>query len=139
MGKNDFIMPFKYRSRFASWSSEKVKAILMAMFEYNETGVVPKLPPEYEDAFEAIRCDMDIVRVAYEERCRINSENGKKGGAPKGNQNARKTTETTETTENNRNKPKIREDKIREDKIDSLNNKKKERNVSVYTIKEYLQ
>ena len=96
MGKNDFIMPLKYRSRFASWSSEKVKAILMAMFEYNETGVVPKLPPEYEDAFEAIRCDMDIVRVAYEERCRINSENGKKGGAPKGNQNARKTTETTE-------------------------------------------
>ena len=38
--------------------------------------------------------DRDIE--AYKMICEKNSANGKKGGAPKGNQNARKTTETTE-------------------------------------------
>lgn len=136
MGKNDFIMPLKYRSRFARWESEKVKAILMAMFDYKETGEVPKLPPEYMDAFDAIKEDMDIVNAAYEERCRINAENGAKGGRPK-KRTVLEETEKSERFFKNRKNP-IREDKVREDKIDSLNNKKKERNVSVYTIKEYL-
>ena len=33
---------------------------------------------------------------AYERKCAINRENGTKGGAPKGNKNAKKTTETTD-------------------------------------------
>ena len=40
--------------------------------------------------FAQLATSIDRGRSAYIERCKINSENGKKGGAPKGNQNARK-------------------------------------------------
>ena len=39
-------------------------------------------------AFIALQKDLDDKK--YEEKCKRNRENGKKGGAPKGNQNARK-------------------------------------------------
>ena len=83
MGKNNIFMPLKYESRFDRWEAEKVKAIIKAMFVYKRTGEVKKLPPEYMDAFDAIRDDMDVIEAAYEERCRKNAENGKKGGRPK--------------------------------------------------------
>jgi len=41
-------------------------------------------------AFSQLKDSIDRRRSAYERRCAINRENGKKGGAPKGNQNARK-------------------------------------------------
>ena len=83
MGKNNIFMPLKYESRFDRWEAEKVKAIIKAMFVYKRTGEVKTLPPEYMDAFDAIRDDMDVIEAAYEERCKINAENGKKGGRPK--------------------------------------------------------
>ena len=46
------------------------------------------------------RIDREIQN--YEERCATNAKNGKNGGAPKGNQNARrKQSKTSETAENN--------------------------------------
>lgn len=127
MGKEDFIMPLRYKSRFERWDSEKCKAILMAMFEYKETGEVINLPDAYLDAFDAIRSDMDIINAAYEEKCRINAENGAKGGAPIGNQNARKQPKQPKTTETTQNNLKIGYDTdIDIDKIryNNLNNKK---------------
>ena len=110
MGKQDFIMPFKYRNRFERWDAEKCKAILMAMFDYAERGRI-NLPPTYMDSFEAIMDDMDIVKKAYEEKCRVNAENGAKGGkAKQANATERKRTGANLAD-------KIREDKIREDKI----------------------
>lgn len=47
--------------------------------------------------FTQIKTSIDRGRGAYEERCRVNRENGKKGGAPKGNQNARKKKESTQS------------------------------------------
>lgn len=46
--------------------------------------------------FAQLATSIDRGRSAYIERCKINSENGKKGGAPKGNQNARKRKEKDE-------------------------------------------
>lgn len=131
MGKESIFMPMKYKRRFQCWDSEKVKAILMAMFEYQETGEVVALPPQYVDAFDAIRDDMDIINAAYEERCRKNAENGKKGGAPVGNQNARKTSETTERLKKQAKQPKqaLREEKKRKEKKrdNTLINKREDR------------
>ena len=62
VGKEDFIMPLKYKRRFERWDSEKCKAILMAMFDYTETGMFC-LAPVFMDSFEAIKDDMDIVRA----------------------------------------------------------------------------
>jgi len=119
MGKDDFIMPCKYKKRFERWSGKKCKAIILAMFEYQETNTV-NIPDEYYDSFEAIRDDMDILKEAYKRKCEINAINGAKGGkAKQANATERKRTGANLAD-------KIREDKIREDKIDSLNNKKKE-------------
>lgn len=41
-------------------------------------------------AFTVIRTYMDKNALKYEERCRINRQNGAKGGAPRGNKNAEK-------------------------------------------------
>ena len=114
MGRNNIFMPMKYEVRFDRWDGEKVKAILKAMFVYQRTGEVKNLPPEYMDAFDAIRDDMDIINEAYEERCRINAENGKKGGRPK----KRTVITETEKTEWFLEKPKkpLREEKKRKEK-----------------------
>lgn len=119
MGKNNIFMPLKYKRRFERWDAEKVKAILLAIFEYKETGEI-KLPGEYYDAFEAIKDDMDIIEEAYEERCRINAENGKKGGRPKKTEESEKTHSVFEK-QKKRKKP-IREENIREENIYSLMN-----------------
>ena len=109
MGKNDFIMPCKYKKRFERWSGKKCKAIILAMFEYQETNTV-NIPDEYYDSFEAIRDDMDILKEAYKRKCEINAINGAKGGqAKQANASERKRTGANLAD-------KIREDKIREDK-----------------------
>ena len=114
MGKYNIFMPLKYKKRFERWDAEKVKAILLAMFEYKETGEVTNLPSEYYDAFESIMDDMDIIEEAYQHRCEINAENGKKGGRPKKSEE----TEKSEWVFENRKKRKnpIREEKRREEK-----------------------
>ncbi len=44
---------------------------------------------------------VDSAKEKYDRRVQVNRENGKKGGAPKGNKNASKTTQTTENNPNN--------------------------------------
>lgn len=46
-----------------------------------------------------IKTSIDRSKEAYAEKCRQNSKNGKKGGAPKGNQNARKKKDEDEEDE----------------------------------------
>ena len=91
--KDTFIIQQKYKSRFERWGAEKGYAILMAMFEYEETGEV-HLPDEYYDAFEPIKEDLDAMRAKYEEVCERNRQNGQNGGRPK-----KTDTDNTEPTE----------------------------------------
>ena len=53
---------------------------------------------------EGILGRIDEDYAAYERKCAVNRENGAKGGAPKGNTNARKTTETTDRLKTTLNK-----------------------------------
>ena len=72
-------------------------------------------PPDFSDdtllsvVAEGILGRIDEDYAAYERKCAVNRENGAKGGAPKGNTNASKTTETTgrlKTTLNKKEKKK---------------------------------
>ena len=103
--KNSFILQQKYKSRFERWGAEKSYAILMAIFEYEETGEY-SLPDEYLDAFEPIKDDLDAAREKYDEICERNRANGKSGGAPKGNQNAKKQPKQPTGLKNNPKQPK---------------------------------
>ena len=75
-----------------------------AIGEYAYYGTIPTDPAVKYGMFGLVRQKLDEDLEAYKEKCSRNSENGKRGGAPKDNQNARKTQKQPKqpkTTENN--------------------------------------
>ena len=61
--------------------------------EMTEQEIINSIPSEHSiilPIWSDIQLSIERSKTAYSERCRINKENGKKGGAPKGNQNERK-------------------------------------------------
>lgn len=95
---------------FDEWNSvsdqlsyEELGMLVVSLARHAQGLDVGELPPSVRLAFSLMSASQD----RYATRCARNSENGKKGGAPRGNTNARKTTETSdnkqiqaETTEN---------------------------------------
>ncbi len=73
-------------------SDEQAGILFKSMLSYAQTGE----EPEFDDdivriVFSFISAQMDRDNLKYEETCRKRAEAGKKGGAPKGNKNASKT------------------------------------------------
>lgn len=76
--------------------------IFLAISEYCLFGVVPELTGRSKAMWILIKPQLDANNNRY--------ENGTKGGAPKGNQNAKKTTKNNlKTTKNNQKQPKEKE------------------------------
>ena len=77
-------------------------------------------PPDFFDdtllsvVAEGILGRIDEDYAAYERKCAVNRENGAKGGAPKGNTNAQKTTETTERLKTTLNKKENKKERNKE-------------------------
>lgn len=72
-----------YEEKFAMLSDEDKAGLIMAMFAYNRTGIVSEgLSPLVQFALSFIKGDIDRNREKYEETCKRNRENGKKGGRP---------------------------------------------------------
>ena len=87
-----------YMATFEKLSDSEAGKLIKHIFRY-----VNDLNPSMDDSrlldiiFEGIKHDLKEDLKKWEDKCIKNSENAKKGGAPKGNSNAkRKTTETTE-------------------------------------------
>ena len=59
--------------------------LLSAAFQYDMKGSLPDFKGVLKVAFIVIRQYLDLCREHYEETCKRNSENGKKGGRPKKN------------------------------------------------------
>lgn len=87
---------------------EQFGRLMDALFDLDDGG-----DPDVSDdkmvamAFAFMSLQQQIDREKYEKICARNRENGKRGGAPKGNQNAKKTTQNNrtvfKTTQNNPN------------------------------------
>ena len=108
--KTTFLANTRWQTVLKNYPPEIRVAVYDAMFEYAATGEVPELDKESKMAFLFIKMELDENQAKYEEKVETNRMNGRMGGAPRGNQNARK--KTTETTENNRpleKQPKITE------------------------------
>lgn len=77
---------------------DKSIEVLEALAEYDNTGEKTELELNAleQAVYNNMIADVRKSRKAYDEKCEQNRENGKKGGAPKGNQNARKQPKTTE-------------------------------------------
>lgn len=108
MGRPFFPLFFKDKKKLEYLSMEQRGELLTALFTYAEDGTLPTLDGVSGFAFEVFREGIDTSLDAYEETCRKNRENGKKGGRPKKNPAVSKKTERfSQETQNNPTKPNV--------------------------------
>lgn len=106
MRKETFILKLNWKSVITRLSDKQAGVLLKAIYEYVESGVTAGIDDEKVGmALEFIKLDIDTFSESYNRKVKANAENGKKGGAPKGNSNALKQPKTSQTTENKPNKP----------------------------------
>lgn len=95
--KNSFIVHFESFKYFSRLSDEQLGALFRAMCSYVDSGARPKFKDDVTDViFEMIRDRIDRDAEKYEEICKKNAENAKKGGRPKKTERFLNKTEKTE-------------------------------------------
>lgn len=91
--KNSFILYTEYEEKLKILTDEQLGKLLRAIFQYEKNDeLTMELEPIVQLAFGFIAGDLDRANQKYTESV----ESGKKGGAPKGNSNALKTTSENE-------------------------------------------
>ena len=84
--QKSFILYQNYKKIFSRLSMEQRGQLISAIFDYNEKGSIDvELDEVCDIAFLIIQDTLDRDREAYEEKCRKNLENAKKGGRPRKN------------------------------------------------------
>lgn len=87
-----FVLYQNYEHQFEMLSMPRRGELIMAIFEYARTGVVPAgLSKLVAMAFSAIKDTLDRDRAHYLEICEINRQNGSRGGRPRKSFSAPKT------------------------------------------------
>ena len=80
--KKGFVLYYDYREHLELLTDEERGQLLIAVFDYGETGVIPELSGAVRMAFSFIKAQMDRDGAKYAKRCAKNAENGAKGGRP---------------------------------------------------------
>lgn len=124
MAKKDSVIFYQEQIKICKkhMTSEQFGRLMIALFELDDGGD-PEVDEDIAMAFEFMSLQQKIDKKKYDEMVERNRKNGSKGGAPKGNQNARKTEKQPKTTQNKPNdKRMIREenDKRREENDSGL-------------------
>ena len=91
--KDNYIMHSKYNDHFALLTNEELGRLIRDVNNYVINGVLPQYSTEdrvLNMAFSFMKATIDIENEKYQKKCKVNKENGAKGGAPKGNKNALK-------------------------------------------------
>lgn len=83
-------MYFSYLEPLADLTDEEVGRVFRAILKYGVDKTIPDLSPSEKMAFSFMKTNFDRDAAAYDAKVEKKQENGKKGGAPIGNQNARK-------------------------------------------------
>lgn len=82
--KKGFLLYFDYRRHLSLLSNEERGRLLMALFDYAETGKAPELEGSaVQMAFSFIASQLDRDAAKYAETCQKRREAGQKGGRPK--------------------------------------------------------
>lgn len=87
---DSFILYTSYYALIEGLTDEQLGQLTRAIFLYARDGETISLEPVVRMAFGFIVDDMKRNKAKYEEKVERWRANGRKGGAPKGNQNARK-------------------------------------------------
>lgn len=81
--RKSFLLYLDYREHFELLDDTGKGRLLMALFEYAESGQVPDLPDMERMAFSFIRKQMDRDNQKWKEKAQRSRDNGVKGGRPK--------------------------------------------------------
>ena len=128
MAKNSFVIYHNYRDTLEDLTDEQVGQLFRAIFNYEIDRTEPKFSGVLNVAFKFIKKDLDINLTKYENICNRNRKNGQNGGAPVGNQNARKQPKQPKQPDNDNDNDNDNEyDNVYEDDNDNILVSKKER------------
>ena len=94
--KKSFVLFYDYRRHLQLLTDAERGQLLMALFDYGETGKEPELDGAALMAFSFIAGQMDRDAAKYERICQKRREAGRKGGSSKGSEQEAKKPETTE-------------------------------------------
>ena len=83
--KNSFVLYNEYKEQFSLLSNEEAGRLIMAIFEYTESGNIPELEGMTLMAFSFIKKQLDRDSEKYEKTVEKRKEAGKSGGRPKAN------------------------------------------------------
>lgn len=83
--KNSFVLYSEYKEQFSLLSNEEAGKLIMAIFEYTESGNVPDLDGMALMAFSFIKKQLDRDSEKYEKTVEKRREAGRSGGRPKAN------------------------------------------------------
>lgn len=83
--KNSFVLYNEYKEQFSLLSNEEAGRLIMAIFEYTESGNIPELEGMTLMAFSFIKKQLDRDSEKYEKTVEKRKEAGKTGGRPKTN------------------------------------------------------
>lgn len=109
--KDNFLLKKNQQSVFEELTDEEAGKLIKGIFKYVNSGD-SGLDGYLKIIFIPIKTEIDKNEETYRKRCETNRNNGLKGGAPKGNENAKK----KETTENNQSVNKTTEDNQKQPK-----------------------
>jgi hypothetical protein len=93
--KKSFVLYCDYRQHFELLSPEDQGRLLMAIFDYVETGAEPSLEPIPMMAFSFIRAQLDRDLKKYEETCKRRAEAGRRSGEARRNKAEQEGTKRT--------------------------------------------
>lgn len=94
--KNSFVLYTDYFEHFSLLSLEQQGLLINAIFKYQLGEELPEMDMGLKMAFSFIKAQLDRDNEKYENTCEERRKAGEKGGAPKGNQNARKHKQTNQ-------------------------------------------
>lgn len=100
MGKDNFILYSSHKELFETLPDGQAGKLIKAIFQYEETGEIPKLASTTQMAFTAIKPTLDRNKEKYEKVVERNKQNGKKGGRPKTQSNPNNPVVFFETQDN---------------------------------------
>ncbi|MBQ8648400.1 MAG: DnaD domain protein [Oscillospiraceae bacterium] len=83
-------MYYSYLDSLEPLASAELGNVIRALLQYANGRQVPELSEKEQVAFSFMRTKYDMDVSSYEDKVEKLRDNGRKGGAPKGNQNARK-------------------------------------------------
>ncbi len=81
--KKSFLLYIDYRQHLELLTDAERGKLLIALFDYEESGTIPEFDGMARMAFSFIKAQMDRDNAKYDSICKRNHQNGAKGGRPK--------------------------------------------------------